>query len=192
MTANPDTETAIYQWLSQQENKSGAIKALIEREIAGQVAELKANHKITASISRHISRHDERFGLFFVEYESQKRREDLFIALDGTYVSKSLCVDYRAFKSRQRAHLDEWLSDVVTEAQKHQCICVLNVVGFEDLLTQDANTVFEVINNMNWRRSNLKELGLPVFFWTTSEAVTKIAKFAPDLFDWHTDVLTLD
>ena len=192
MNANPDTETEIYQWLSQQENKSGAIKALIEKEIAGQECELRDNYKALASIGRHIARHKERFGLFFIECESYKRREDLLRAFDGTYRSNSITVDYEAFKSSQRACLDEWMADLVIKERLNRDIVALNIVGFEGLLTEDENTVFALINNINWRRSNFKQLDLPLFFWTTNKAVTMIAKYAPDFFDWHTDVLMLD
>lgn len=192
MSANPDTETQIYQWLSQQGNKSGAIKALIEKEIAGQENELRVNYKTLASMNRHIARHKERFGLFFIECDSHKRREDLLRAFDGTYGSNSITVDYEAFKHSQMAYLDEWLIGLVTKERQRQDIVALNIVGFDDLLEEDEDMVFALLNNINWRRSNFKKLDLPLFFWTTNKVVTKIAKYAPDFFDWHTDVLVLD
>lgn len=192
VTANPDKETAVHQWLIQQPNKSGAIKLLIEQEIAGRKAGLITNHNVLTSIERHISRHDNEFCLFFVECDSQRRCKAMINAMTHKYGSELITVNYDDFESNESAYLDEWLIDIIEWQKKRRYIAALNIIGFENLLLENTETVFRTVNAMNLRRSNFKKIGVPVFFWVTSKAISELANNAPDFYDWHTDVLTLN
>lgn len=192
VSANPSTETEIYQWLNQQANRSGAIKTLIEREIAGKETELSANHKLLACMQWHITQHQEQFGLFFVEYSSHMRREDLFTALEGTYASSIITVDYSAFKGSQQTYLDEWLHEILTKKRLHQNVVAINLVGVENLLLLGEARVLSAAEKINSRTEYFKELNVPLFFWTTNQARLEVLKYASDFYSLHNDVLIVD
>lgn len=191
VSANPDTEVEIYQWLSQQPNKSGALKALIEKEIAGKEEELNHNYRVIASIKRHINRRYENFGLFFVECSSERRREDLLTSLDGTYSSSIITVDYSAFKGSQRAYLDDWLQDIIIMKKVSHDIVAINLVGFEELLLLDDKEILEAAARLDSRKNDFRRLGVPLFFWTTRQAKNKVSIHAPEFYALHNDILTV-
>lgn len=192
VSANPDKETEIHQWLIQQQNRSGAIKVLIEQEIAGKKAGLLTNHNVLASITRHISRHSNEFSLFFVECNSQRRRDAMITAMTHNYGSKVITANYDDFERNEHVYLDEWLLEVIKRQKTKNVIAALNIINFENLLLENTDKVFNVVNAMNWRRSNFKELAVPIFFWTSSNALSELASKAADFYDWHTDVLMLN
>lgn len=191
VNANPDTEANIYQWLSQQENKSGAIKALIEKEIAGMEDELQSNRKGLASINQLIEKYSEELGIFFVEYSTQNRLRDLLTVLSATYHKTIVTIDCEAFESAPNTHFDEWLVGVVTERLKHQNLVAVNVIGIENLLSKDKDTVSAALNGTYWHKSCFQQLALPFFFWTTSKGINDISSLNPVFFDKHSEVIVI-
>lgn len=140
----------------------------------------------------HITQHQEQFGLFFVEYSSHMRREDLFTALEGTYASSIITVDYSAFKGSQQTYLDEWLHEILTKKRLHQNVVAINLVGFENLLLLGEAKVLSAAERINTRTEYFKELNVPLFFWTTNQARLKVLKYASDFYSLHNDVLIVD
>src|SRR5262249_16066318 len=125
----------------------------------------------------------EGFALAFVQCETPEEREHLFRDIDKVLAARGIKArDLRVGDSRFRLY--ESISSLAPPPQKGE---ILFVLGFENAVSayekQSSN-----ITHLNRARELFRSLPSPIVFILPGYILNKIAREAPDFWDWRSGV----
>ncbi|CAA6804809.1 MAG: DNA polymerase III subunits gamma and tau (EC, partial [uncultured Thiotrichaceae bacterium] len=139
------------------------------------------------NLQRAFNRSGNSFALFFVlvnSANSQKKMANLLKAeLDRPVEEISL-----SLKSLKNTNLDEWLHTQLDASPENSLVFLYN---FEKMLVNGAQASRDFLQKLNWRRSSLAAIKRPIVIWLPHFAMEQIAEYAPDFYDWYTNVYEL-
>ncbi|WP_417914482.1 tetratricopeptide repeat protein [Candidatus Electronema sp. JM] len=81
--------------------------------------------------------------------------------------------------------LDGWLLTQVQDAPAESAVFLH---GLEHVLPTGQAALRRVLQQLNWRRSALKQIARPLVLWLPRHALDSMAEHAPDLYDWYSNV----
>ncbi|MEM1043991.1 MAG: sigma-70 family RNA polymerase sigma factor [Bacteroidota bacterium] len=82
--------------------------------------------------------------------------------------------------------LDGWLTEALESTEPAAGVFLRGLERY--VLVERALDRPGVLSSVNWRRGALAALGRPLVVWVSESALTTIARYASDLFDWSSGV----
>ncbi|MEA3469722.1 MAG: tetratricopeptide repeat protein [Thermodesulfobacteriota bacterium] len=135
-------------------------------------------------IQRTLTRTDKNFHLFFVLVNLPETRkvisQKLIQQLQRPVIELAVSLD-----TLQDTTLDGWLLPQLKTVPDNAVIFLYNL---QECLPTRKKGLHRALQQLNWRRSSLAAIGRPLVIWLPRYAIDNLAEYAPDLYDWYSNV----
>ncbi|MGB5686549.1 MAG: hypothetical protein WBM35_12095, partial [Candidatus Electrothrix sp.] len=87
--------------------------------------------------------------------------------------------------------LDGWLLPKLEELEKQEGVTAESPIflhGLDRVMPSGQVALRRFLQLLNWRRSALAAVGRPLVIWLPRHALDSMAEYAPDLYDWYSNV----
>lgn len=144
----------------------------------------EVTESLIGRIQRTLTRTDMSFHLFFVLVNLPETRkvisQKLIQQLQRPVIELSVSQD-----ALQDTTLDGWLLPQLKTIPDNAVVFLYNL---QECLPTGKKALHHALQQLNWRRSSLAAIGRPLVIWLPRYAIDNLAEYAPDLYDWYSNV----
>ena len=144
----------------------------------------ESQQKITSRIKQALTRTDNSFALFFALVNLPETRQ-LITSNLIQQLNRPVCEITVNAAELEGTTLDAWLLPQLETAPKESIIFLYN---YNEVLPTEKKSLRNTLQQLNWRRSSLAAMQRPLVIWLPLYAIEELAEYAPDFYDWYSNV----
>lgn len=149
------------------------------------MSQLSNNHQQTIDrMKRTLGRADDQFALFFGLVSFAENRAFITAALIEQ-LKRPVSEFTVSAEVLQTTTLDAWLLPKLKGVPEGN---VIFLYDFDSALPSDKCALRHCLQQLNWRRSALASIARPLVIWLPQYAIAQVAEYAPDFYDWYSNV----
>ena len=131
-----------------------------------------------------LSRNNNSFALFFALVNLPEAREKITTTLIQQ-IKQPVIELTLSQTALQDTTLDNWLQQELKNQPQDAIVFLYN---FGDILPSEKEALRKYLQQLNWRRSALAAIKRPLVIWLPRYAIDTLAEYAPDFYDWYSNV----
>jgi len=155
------------------------VRNLSDSEIKAETTE-----QISQRIIRMLSRNNNSFALFFALVNLPEAREKITTTLIQQ-IKQPVIELTLSQTALQDTTLDNWLQHQLKDQPQNAIVFLYNL---SDILPSEKEALRRYLQQLNWRRSALAAIKRPLVIWLPRYAIDTLAEYAPDFYDWYSNV----